>query len=38
MAKAGQRGLMAATHKRLADALRDDALRVFEVGTPQQSH
>ena len=35
--KAGIRGLMTGADKRLADALRDDALRAFEVA-PQQSH
>jgi Tfp pilus assembly protein PilF len=36
-AKAGNRGLIAGADKRLADLLRDDALKAFEAGT-QQSH
>ena len=35
--KSGAKRLMAAADKRLADLLRDDALRAFEV-TPPQSH
>jgi hypothetical protein len=38
LAKSGQRGLIAGADKRLADVLRDDALRAFEPPAAQQSH
>ena len=38
LAKSGHRGLIAGADKRLADLLRDDALRAFDPPAPQQSH
>jgi len=34
--KAGNRGLMAGADRRVAEMLRDDALKAFTVGTPQE--
>jgi tetratricopeptide (TPR) repeat protein len=33
--KTGNRGLMASADKRVAEMLRDDALKAFEIATPQ---